>query len=180
MPSRLSDGSPPIDLSFIADPEKFRLEALDALMILDTSAEDRFDRIVRFAAAQFEVPISLISLVDAHRQWFKAKVGLDVVETPRDMAFCAHAIQSEETFIVRDALCDARFSSNALVTGEPYIRFYAGAPISTASGARVGTLCIIDRRPRNFTKADIAALEALRQSVNALLRRSNERTDSSI
>ena len=169
MVSHPADGSPLVDLAFIADPEKFRLEALAALLILDTSPEERFDRIVRFSAAHFDVPISLISLVDSHRQWFKARVGLSVPETPREVSFCAHAIESEEIFIVRDALRDERFVSNALVTGDPFIRFYAGAPISTPSGARIGTLCIIDRRPRELSRADFAALDALRLTVNELL-----------
>ncbi len=158
-----------MDLGYLADPERFRLEALEALMILDTSPEDRFDRIVRFAASQFDAPIALISFVDAHRQWFKAKFGLQVSETPREMSFCAHAIQSQEVFVVEDARNDPRFVDNALVTGEPYIRFYAGAPISGRSGARVGTLCVIDRLPRAPSKTDLAVLKALRTSVNEAL-----------
>jgi len=162
-------GGNAVDLSYLADPEKFRLEALEALMILDTSPEERFDRVVRFAAAQLEVPIALVSFIDAHRQWFKAKVGLTIDETPRDLAFCAHAIQSDEILVVEDALNDPRFAHNALVTGEPHIRFYAGAPISAASGARLGTLCVIDRRPRAPSRADLALLDSLRIALNEAL-----------
>ena len=164
-----SAGGNAVDLSYLADPERFRLEALEALMILDTTPEERFDRVVRFAAAQLETPIALVSFIDAHRQWFKAKVGLTIDETPRDLAFCAHAIQSDEIFVVEDALNDPRFADNALVTGDPHIRFYAGAPISTRSGARLGTLCVIDRRPRTPSKADLALLDSLRISLNDAL-----------
>lgn len=154
---------------YLIDPERFRLEALDALMILDTSPEDRFDRVVRFAAAELDTPISLISFVDAHRQWFKAKVGLAVSETSRDVAFCAHAINSDEIFVVEDACADPRFAANPLVTGDPHIRFYAGAPISSPSGARLGTLCVIDTRPRTPSKVDLAILHALRVTLNETL-----------
>lgn len=142
--------------------EKERLAALQALLILDTPPEQRFDRITAFAAAEFEVPIVLISLVDEERQWFKSCVGLDVCETSRDLAFCAHALLSPATLIVPDALEDERFRDNPLVTGPPHIRFYTGAPLVLAPGVIAGTLCLIDTRPRLLDEIELAILSTLR------------------
>ncbi|MBZ2209608.1 sensor domain-containing diguanylate cyclase [Massilia soli] len=130
--------------------EALRLQALSALGILDTPPEDRFDRFARLAAAAFSVPIALVSLVDEGRQWFKACVGLSVTETPRDVAFCSHAIAASGVMVVPNALLDPRFSANPLVTGSPHIRFYAGQRIHTSDGIPIGTLCIIDTVPRVF------------------------------
>ncbi|WP_375742623.1 ATP-binding protein [Corallococcus interemptor] len=138
--------------------EPRRLQALRSLCLLDTPAHERFDRIVRAASHLFRVPIALVSLVDEDRQWFKARHGLDVLETPREQSFCAHAILSPATFIVPDALKDPRFHDNPLVLGAPFVRFYAGHPLRAADGSRVGTLCLIDSRPRDFPDADRAAL----------------------
>ncbi|WP_326540971.1 GAF domain-containing protein [Pseudorhodoferax sp.] len=149
--------------------EEPRLRALQALMVLDTPPEERFDRVVRFAAEQLEMPMALVSLVDGERQWFKSRIGLDVPQTGRDVAFCAHAILQPETFVVEDALLDARFADNPLVTGAPHIRFYAGAPLSAPGGQRVGTLCVLDHRPRTLDAVQMAVLQALRTLVNEAL-----------
>ncbi|WP_260604404.1 GGDEF domain-containing protein [Pandoraea apista] len=146
--------------------EAERLAALRRYEILDTPPEPAFDRIVRLASYVLGAPISLVSLIDETRQWFKARQGLDVSQTPRSMAFCAHAILGDDVFVVPDARADRRFSDNPLVTGEPNIRFYAGAPLLTPEGHRLGTLCVIDRRPRTLDDekrgllADLSALVA--------------------
>ena len=141
--------------------ETARLLALRQYGILDTPAEPKFDRIVRLAARLLDMPISLVSLVDETRQWFKAKVGLDASETPRSMAFCAHAIQGDDVMVVEDAGLDPRFVENPLVTGDPLIRFYAGAPLTTDDGHKLGTLCVIDRIPRQLTLEQTMLLEDL-------------------
>ena len=130
------------------DNEHLRLDALRRITILDTSAEERFDRITRMARNMFDVPISLVSLVDKDRQWFKSCCGLPVLETPRDISFCGHAILGDGLFVVEDATRDLRFAANPLVSGDPHIRFYAGSPLQIAEGYKLGTLCIIDRKPR--------------------------------
>ena len=127
--------------------EKHRLAALRAYQVLDTTPEAAFDRLTRLVARHFNVPTVLVSLIDEARQWFKSRVGLDARETPRALAFCAHAILGHRPLVVCDARDDPRFRDNALVTGAPHIRFYAGAPLITASGFRLGTLCLIDDKP---------------------------------
>lgn len=145
--------------------EAERLERLRALAVLDTAPEPLFDTLSRLAAAICGTPIALLSLVDASRQWFKANVGLPgVSETPRELAFCAHAILDGEVLEVGDACADPRFAGNPLVTGEPGIRFYAGAPIELPGGVRLGTLCVIDRQPRRL---DPAQREQLRELAAA-------------
>ena len=143
------------------EEEERRLAALHALGILDTEPEDRFDRITRLAAALFDVPIAVVSLVDEHRQWFKSRCGLEERETPREVSFCAHAILSRNVMIVPDTLLDARFADNPLVTREPRIRFYAGCPLVLRDSACVGTLCVIDTRPRWLDEAEISLLRDL-------------------
>ncbi len=145
----------------IPPDEAQRLAALRSLDILDTPPEERFDRITRLAAALLEMPIALVSLVDAERQWFKSICGLDATQTPRDIAICGHAILKDELFIVSDARADVRFADNPLVTGAPHVRFYAGRPLKTAQGDRVGTLCVVDRKPRMLTPTQLALLEDL-------------------
>ena len=166
------------------DAEAHRLQVLAELDVLDTPAEPAFDALVRAAALACGVPISLVSLVDIDRQWFKANLGLDgVTQTPRETAFCAHAIQGDDLFEVPDAATDPRFAVNPLVTDEPHIRFYAGAPLTLSSGERMGTLCVIDRQPRQLSAhqrqllqhlaaAAVVALESRRQLRRSAL---NER-----
>ena len=149
--------------------EEQRLAALHDYEILDTLPEQVFDDLTQLAAQICDVPISVVSLVDADRQWFKSKVGLDVDETPRDLAFCAHAIHSPELLVVKDAREDERFADNPLVTGAPDIRFYAGAPLVEPGGHELGTICVIDRVPRELTPEQLESLSALsRQTVSQL------------
>ena len=149
--------------------EDARLDALRAMNILDTPPEDYLDRIVNIAAQMFGVPIVLISLVDEKRQWFKARHGLEVCETPREISFCGHAILQEDAFCVPDARLDPRFADNPLVTGEPHIRFYAGKPIRATGGETIGTLCVIDSKPRQFSDADRILLDALAKCTEQAL-----------
>jgi hypothetical protein len=151
--------------------ERERLAALHALQILDTEPEDRFDRLTPIAAGALAVPIALVTLVDRERQWFKAACGGVSGETPRDMSFCAHAILDNQVLIVPDALTDPRFADNPAVTGDYRARFYAGCPLRLDNGAAVGTLCVIDTRPRQFTKSQIRLLEDLAQLAVEELRR---------
>jgi GAF domain-containing protein len=153
----------------IPDNEAQRLAALKEYHILDTAAEEAYDDITALAAYLCNVPIAMISLVDESRQWFKSKLGLNQQETPRDVAFCAHAILQTEPLIVRDALKDARFADSALVTREPHIRFYAGFPLASSEGFALGTLCAIDRRPRQLSARKKTAMQALSRQVMALL-----------
>ncbi len=149
----------------LPDDEERRLRALQESGLLDTDAEERFDRFTRIAAALFEVPIALISLVDKERQWFKSRQGVDVAETPRDQAFCAHVILRNDVMQVSDAHADERFADNPLVTREPRVRFYAGAPLSLGAGSPVGTLCVIDHRPRSFDEDQLRLLRDLSKLV---------------
>jgi signal transduction histidine kinase len=141
--------------------EPQRLAALQQLDILDTDASLEFDRVAQLAADIFKVPIALVSLVDTDRQWFKARVGLNVSQTGRDVSFCGHAILQEGTMVVPDTLQDSRFRDNPLVCEQPEIRFYAGRPLRTPSGYSIGTLCIIDKMPRELTRDQLAILNKL-------------------
>ena len=149
--------------------EASRLASLHTLDILDTEAEERFDRVTRVAKAHFGVAIALVSLVDENRQWFKSCQGLDASETPRNISFCGHAILSEEIFIINDAAGNPDFADNPLVTGPPFIRFYAGAPLHSPNGDRIGTLCIIDPNPRKLDSADQRILRDLASCVESEL-----------
>jgi diguanylate cyclase (GGDEF)-like protein len=142
-----------------------RLAELRSLHLLDTDAEERFDRVTRLAQRLFDVPIALVSLIDEDRQWFKSNQGLDATETPRDVSFCGHAIVDEGVMHIADATTDDRFSDNPLVQGEPRIRFYAGCPIAGPGGSKLGTLCIIDREPRALSEDDKDALRDLAEMV---------------
>jgi GAF domain-containing protein len=141
--------------------EATRLAALQALQILDTEAEERFDRITRLAAKVFEVPIAAVSLVDSEREWFKSCQGLTVREGSRAISFCGHAILTDEPMIIEDARQDPRFADNPQVVGEQGIRFYAGYPVETLDGMRVGVLCLKDRRQRQFGAPERAMLRDL-------------------
>ncbi len=141
--------------------EEKRLRSLQALRVLDTGPEARFDLLTEMASKALDVPVALISLVDADRQWFKSRRGVDATETPRDMAFCAHAILDDNVLQVSDALADDRFADNPLVTNEPYVRFYAGMPLTLSDGTRAGTLCVGDHRPRVLDDKELAELRRL-------------------
>ena len=143
------------------------VEALQRYEILDTPSEQAFDDLTLLAAHICATPIAMVSLVDSNRQWFKSRVGIELTQTPRDVAFCAHAIAGNETMIVPDALADDRFARNPLVLDDPQIRFYAGSPLCISEGQAMGTLCVIDRVPRNLTRGQQDALEALSRRVIA-------------
>src|SRR5258708_485607 len=146
--------------------EAARLEALRRYHILDTPPEEAFDDLVKLAAQLCRTPIALISLVDERRQWFKARVGLTVNETPRDQSFCAHSLDGNgELLIIPDTQADARFQNNPLVLGTPDIRFYAGAPIITTDGHILGSICVIDRTPREISDTEKSALTLLAREV---------------
>ncbi|BBB59553.1 hypothetical protein UNDKW_1280 [Undibacterium sp. KW1] len=147
--------------------EILRLQTLQACAILDTPPEERFDRLTRLASHLFKTPIALVSLIDSDRQWFKSKQGLDVSETARDISFCGHAILKPDILYVADASQDARFSDNPLVSDDPNIRFYAGAPLRARNGQSLGTLCIIDTKPRILSAEDLAALRDLADCVES-------------
>jgi excisionase family DNA binding protein len=149
----------------LADPkypvsadERARLAAVGATGLVDTDEEARFDRIARLATMVTGSPIALISLLTSTRQWFKARIGLAPRETPRDWAFCSHAVLQDDMFVVEDALADERFRDNPLVQQDPNIRFYAGVPLRDRSGQPLGTLCVIDREPRRLRAAEIQGL----------------------
>ena len=145
--------------------ETRRLETLRSLKLLDSPPEERFDRVTRLAKQIFSTPIALVSLVDADRQWFKSAQGLDVPETPRNISFCGHAILDDKIMVVNDAAEDQRFCDNPLVCNDPNIRFYAGYPLSAPDGSRVGTLCVIDRVPREITGEQAQLLRELGRMV---------------
>jgi diguanylate cyclase (GGDEF)-like protein len=145
--------------------ETNRLIALESYRILDTEIEDAFDRYTRLAAALIGTPIAAISLVDANRQWFKSVIGMSQRETPRDVSFCAHAILQQRPLIVQDASLDPRFSDNPFVTRESGLRFYAGAPLRTPAGENIGTICVLDRRPRHLTAEQQRSLADIADSV---------------
>ncbi|WP_030073852.1 ATP-binding protein [Halomonas alkaliantarctica] len=150
--------------------EHQRLAALHALQVLDTPADEAFDRITQFVCDLFDVPIALISLVDTKRLWFKSQQGLSASEMCRDISLCAHAIALNDMLVVENTLDDPRFADNLLVTGTPHVRFYAGQPLQLADGLSVGTLCLIDRQPRSFSQHDRGILKSIAGQVEELLR----------
>ncbi len=153
----------------IPNNEYGRLQKLKGYQVLDTSAEKEYDDITKLASFICETPIALISLVDKDRQWFKSKVGLNPPELARDIAFCAHTILTDDVLIVSDSSKDQRFYDNPLTTNSPHIQFYAGAPLITPDGWNIGTLCVIDRKPRELSKEQLSALKTLSQNVVTLL-----------
>lgn len=149
--------------------EAMRLSKLVDLGILDTPADDELDRVTRLARKLFDVDTALVSLIDEKRQWFKSAAGLDAKETPRDISFCGHAILGDTTFVVNDASKDERFFDNPLVTGAPYIRFYAGHPLQSIEGYNLGTLCLLDSQPREFSQTQADSLVDLAKIVEKYL-----------
>lgn len=164
-----------LDREFLAAPrapyptlacEPQRLAALSASRLIDSAPEPAWDRITWLATQVTQCPMALISLLTSERQWFKARTGLDATETPRDWAFCSHAIMHEQGLVVEDALQDARFVSNPLVVGAPFIRFYAGLPIRDRQAQRLGTLCVLDTAPRQLSDQQLRGLRELAQIVS--------------
>lgn len=153
-----------------ADDEE-RVAALQALQLLDSPPSESFDRAVATAARLLHVPVVLVSLVDRHRQWFKAHVGIAATETPRDVSFCGHAVADDRPLAVPDALADPRFADNPLVTGEPKVRAYLGVPLHAPGGAAIGTLCAIDHQPRQFSPGDLDLLKRMARVVEVLIAR---------
>lgn len=149
--------------------EAQRLAALHATNLLGSGSEESFDRITRTAARLLDVPIALVSLIDRDRQWFKSRTGLAACETPRDISFCGHAILVDEPLVVPDASRDARFEDNPLVTGDPHLRFYAGVQLYSIDRKKIGTLCVIDRRPREIGPSELDALRDLARTVEQLI-----------
>ena len=150
--------------------EEERLAAVYRLGLLDTDAEERFDRHARIAAAAFDAPIALVTLIDRERQWYKAHYGFDFCETSRDMGFCSHAILQSEPLVVNDALRDDRFAENPVVIGDPHVRFYAGIPLHAADGARVGAFCIVDSKPRSLSAAQLGMLKDMARLIEEELK----------
>ena len=146
-----------------------RMQALLKTGLLDSPPQAGLDRMTRIAKQAFGVEIALVSLIDGERQWFKSRQGLDACETHRDLSFCGHAILDEAVFIVEDTFTDARFADNPLVLDAPHIRFYAGAPLHSKDGHRLGTLCVIDPQPRAFSEADAQLLRELADSAASII-----------
>jgi GAF domain-containing protein len=158
----------------MAADEAARVAAVRALGMLDTEPEERFDRITRLATAMFNVPVALITLIDEDRQWFKSAHGFGARETPRDVAFCTHAIYNGMPLVVPDALADDRFAENPVVSDGPRVRFYAGYPLTLDNGACVGTLCVVDTRPHDLDDVKLALLGDLAAMATAELQRPSE------
>lgn len=150
--------------------EAERLHALRSLQLLDSSHEERFDRVTRMAKRMFGVEISLVSIIDEDRQWFKSKQGLGASETPRDVSFCGHAINEDGLFIIPNAIEDERFADNPLVTGAPNIRFYAGYPLKLRQGINLGTLCLIDSKPQHLDEEEQQLLKDLGSMIEQEIR----------
>ena len=156
----------------LPDNETERVQALHSLELNDQS-EERFDRVTRLAAEIFKAPIAFVSFIERDRQWFKSRIGLPVLETPRDVSFCAHAILDDETMVIPDTHHDPRFADNPLVTGNPFVRSYMGHPVRAPDGEKIGTLCIADHEPRNFTPELAGMLRRLAALVEQELRMGN-------
>jgi GAF domain-containing protein len=150
------------------DNEKERLEKIKELGILDTEPEERFDMITRDALKEFKVPISTVTIIDENREWYKSCQGLDVKEMPRDLSFCAHAMLSNDIFIIEDTLKDDRFKDNPMVVDNPHVRFYAGISLHNKEGIAIGVFCIKDTKPRVFSANEMGLL------INFAARAENE------
>ncbi|MDD5199045.1 MAG: GAF domain-containing protein, partial [Terrimicrobiaceae bacterium] len=146
--------------------ETQRQQSLESLNILETAIEERFERVTRLAARLIGVPIAAITMVDSGRQWFKSIQGMDATETSREVSFCGHTILGDGPFVVEDATQDERFADNPLVTGGPRIRFYAGHPVHSPDGQRIGALCVIDNEPRKLTRSQMDDLKDLAAMVD--------------
>ena len=153
----------------IPENETARLQTLRQYQVLDTDSEEAFDDLTRLASYVCDTPTALISLVDENRQWFKARVGVQARETSRNISFCGHAILNQGCFIIEDALLDERFVDNPLVLNEPFVRFYAGMPLLSPEGFAIGTLCVMDRKPRHLDDKQIDALGMLADQVMSQL-----------
>jgi GAF domain-containing protein len=151
--------------------EQERIQVLHDLLILDTAPEQRFDAITSYARSRFQVEIALVSLVDTERLWFKSTCGLDAHEAPRDISFCGHAILQDDVMEIRNALLDMRFFDNPFVVGAPFLRFYAGAPLKLSSGHNVGSLCLIDSKPKHLDADELDHLKVLAHMVSMELER---------
>lgn len=160
----------------IPSDETQRLKTLRDLRLLDTPPEERFDRVTRLARQVFSTQIALVSLVDADRQWFKSRQGLAAEETHRDISFCGHAILDDKIMVVKDAETDQRFCDNPLVCGDPNIRFYAGYPLAAPDGSRIGTLCIIDNKPKELSNEQLQLLRELGRMIEEELIAANDST----
>ncbi|GCB02859.1 sensor domain-containing diguanylate cyclase [Ralstonia sp. SET104] len=147
--------------------EAERLASLQDMLLLSTPDEELFDRVTRTTKRVFDAPIVLVSLIDAQRQWFKSCVGLGARETPRDISFCGHAVAADQMLVIPDTMADPRFADNPLVTGAPHIRFYAGRPVKNLAGYAVGTLCVIDQKPRAFDQTERKLLDDLASWVES-------------
>ena len=169
-----------MDIAFPSSHEEKRVSTLRLYDILDTLPEEDFDNITRLASEICQTSIALISLVDDHRQWFKSRVGLESSETPREISFCAHAIEYDDIFEVKNAAEDVRFCNNPLVTQDPHIRFYAGAPLITNDGFRLGTLCVINSQPGEISDTQRNSLKILARSVMSLLELRREKKEAEL
>jgi GAF domain-containing protein len=149
--------------------ELARLTRLHTLGVLDTEPDAAFDAVATAVAAIANTPIGFVSLVDEDRQWFKSVCGFDMVETPREVSFCSHTIQRARPMVIEDARLDPRFRDNPLVTGPPYVRFYAGFPLDVGDGLRVGSLCVLDNRPRTLTEEQMQSLAELAEVTSQWL-----------
>jgi diguanylate cyclase (GGDEF)-like protein/PAS domain S-box-containing protein len=158
-----------------SNQERKRILAVESYDILDTANESDFDDLVKLAAMIFQVPIATVTIVDSHRQWFKAAVGIAVKETSREISFCTHALELKTTLVVKNTALDERFSANPLVTGEPHIGFYAGVPLCNSDNLAIGTFCVMDRVPREFTQTNLQSLQVLANQAMRLLELRAER-----
>jgi hypothetical protein len=159
----------PMQINSLSSNEEARLQELHSYNILDSAPEQEFDDLVELASQIYGCPIAAITFIDKNRQWFKAERGVGISETGRDISFCSHTIQESEPMIVKDATLDSRFSANPLVTSDPSIRFYAGVPIVSGNGLHIGSVCIVDQKPRSLTAVQLKGLEIISRQVSKLL-----------